>query len=115
MKNLRKTIIGSIQFAIEANNAFEQIFWISFTLLGTGFICYLLNIQVSSWNNFIKSKDSIPLSEIDFPALTFCSRGTTKYAIAERLGNLLPENKKLLQLRNEVVQHYVGYLERSKL
>ena len=114
MTNLRRTIIGSIQFAIEATNIFERIFWIAFTLLGTSFVCYLLNSQVSSWNSFISSKNSVGLSEIDFPAVTFCSRGASKYSITERLGNLLDPNSKqtkklILLFRNAYFQSYLGY------
>ena len=114
MKNLRQTIIGSIQFSIEAQNVFERVFWIAFTFVGTIFVCHLLDIQASSWNSFIISQKYMDLSKIDFPAVTFCSRGATKYSIVERLGNLLDPNadeikKQILPLRNSLIQHIVGY------
>ena len=69
----------------------------------------------NSWdkNAYIVSSKALYLSEIEFPAITFCSRGTTKYAIVERLGNLMDPNneenkKKILRVRNALVQYYVG-------
>ena len=74
-----------------------------------------MGFLANSWdkNAYIVSSKSLYLSEIEFPAITFCSRGTTKYSIVERLGNLMDPNneenkKKILRVRNALVQYYVG-------
>ena len=45
------------------------------------------------------------LSELDYPAVTICSEGSTMYGVAERLGNYLnPETdlpNELLSIRNQ--------------
>ena len=56
-------------------------------------------------NSSLVTKGHIKLSDINYPAITMCSKGSTKYALAERLGNYfdpkyeLPDE--LLFLRSE--------------
>ena len=114
--SFKKSIIVILRFAFEASCIFEKLFWISLGLIGFVYIVNLLILQVNSWdeNAYFVSRASLPLSNIEFPAITFCSRGTSKYAIVERLGNLFdPKNnetkKMILSLRNMLVQHYVKY------
>ena len=70
--------------------------------------------QVISWeqHSVLASKWYQPISEIDFPAVTFCTRANTKYAIAERIGNSVDLNsefakEKLLPLRNELIKNAI--------
>ena len=60
-------------------------------------------------NSILVSKQQISIDEIDFPAITFCPQGSTKYALAERIGNALSREstfakKKILPIRNEVIK-----------
>ena len=52
------------------------------------------------------------ISDIDFPAVTFCTRTNSKYAITERIGNALNldsgfTKKYILPLRNEIIEYDV--------
>ena len=54
-------------------------------------------------NPSVMIKGNVKLSQLNYPAMTICSKGSTKYALAERLGNFinpqfeLPEEFLLLQ------------------
>ena len=116
MKFFKKSLIVTLKLTFEASNITEKILWISLALSGFSYISHLIFSQVISWNRnaSFTTQKKVELSEIEFPAVTFCSRGATKYSIAERLGNLLDPNaeatkKNILPLRNALIQHTVGY------
>ena len=48
-------------------------------------------------NTSFVNKIDVQLSDLHYPAMTICSQGTTKYAIAERLGNYLDGNSNFLE------------------
>ena len=64
-----------------------------------------LQFYLLEGNSSLVTKGHIKLSDINYPAITMCSKGSTKYALAERLGNYfdpkyeLPDE--LLFLRSE--------------
>ena len=75
---------------------------------------YLVQSILISWeqHSVLASKWYQPISEIDFPAVTFCTRTNTKYAIAERIGNSVDLNsefarEKFLPLRNELIKNVI--------
>ena len=116
MKFFKKSLITTIKLTFDASHIIEKIFWICLGLSGFSYIIYLLISQVISWdkNASFTTQKKLELSDIEFPAVTFCPRGATKYSIVERLGNLLDLNadktkEKILPLRNALIQHTVGY------
>ncbi len=91
---MKKTAVASLKFCFDASFAVEKITWISFCLFGTCLIFIQLNKQVNSWqeNPTLTTRHFMDLSQIDFPAVTFCPRGNARMNVAERLIPLLPEN-----------------------
>ena len=79
-----------------------------FTILsGTLWACIFITEQFRTWRENPKfiTEGNVELSELDYPAVTICSEGSTMYGVAERLGNyLIPETdlpNELLSIRNQ--------------
>ena len=112
MRSMKSSIILSIKLASEASAIIEKLIWISFAILGSTYFGYLLHSQKVSWDEhsvmIFKGYESI--SEIDFPAVTFCTRTNSKYAIVERIGNRLSldsefTKRHILPIRNAVIEN----------
>ena len=73
----------------------EKVFWIILALSGVFWFVYCMTSTFMVWNNnkTVVSKADLQLSDINYPALSFCSKSATKYGIAERLGNYLDPKK----------------------
>ena len=111
MRFLKDSIIVSLKQAVEASRWIERLIWIFLGVVGSAYFAYLLVSQVNSWDeNFVLvSKQQRSINEIDFPAVTFCAQGSTKYAIAERIGNALHKEsdfvkKNLLPMKNDLMK-----------
>ena len=111
MRFLKNSIIVCLKQALEASLLIEKLIWITIGTVGTIYFAYLLVSQVNSWdeNSVLVSWQQKSIDEIDFPALTFCTKSSNKYAIAERFGNALDPNSefvknKLLPFRNEWIK-----------
>ena len=89
--------IKSIDLACSATNYLEKFFWFGISIIGTLWVCYVIPIQLKLWKekSTIITKGNFELSELNLPAITICSKGSTKYAIAERLGNYLNPDLKI--------------------
>ena len=98
LKRERQKII-SLKQAVEASLWIEKLIWIFLGVVGSAYFAYLLVAQVNSWdkNSILVSKEQRSIDEIDFTAITFCAQGSTKYAIAERIGNSLHSRKDFYQ------------------
>ena len=78
----------------------EKICWATIGILGIIWAFHFIVLQLFIWdeNPAIIQKGNIELSELNYPAITICSKHSTKYAIVEQLGNYLnvdielPEN-----------------------
>ena len=91
--------------------AWKLLIWISFAILGSTYFGYLLLSQITSWNDHsrIAFKGNERTTEIDYPAITFCTRTNSKYAIIERIGNTLSldsefTKKHILPIRNAIIE-----------
>ena len=89
--------IKSLELTKGSSHIAESIFWILIAMSGTTWFFYFMNTQVRIWNEnkIIVNKMEMELSEIDYPAISFCSNSANKYGIAERLGNHLDPNVKM--------------------
>ena len=95
--------IASIGLACKASTIIEKILWIVLGIIGIAWFVFFLTIQVQDWNENagILTKGKF---ELKYPAITICPKVSTKYAIAERLGNLMDPlkiPKELQSLRQE--------------
>ena len=90
-KNIRTVELASIKSFF-----LEKIFWTFLGLIGIAWAFYFVpsNFQIWSENPSIKMEGDLTLSQLKYPAISITPSGSTKYAIAERLGNYL-EPKKL--------------------
>ena len=85
----------TIDFICKSENVVEKVLWITIATIGTIWAFYFIGLQIISWsqNPLIITKHNMEVDELLNPAITVCSKGSTKYAIAERLGNYLdPES-----------------------
>ena len=83
--------IKSVDLLLKAANIIEKLFWGVVFIIGMVWATYFLNNELESWQETpsIMRYQQLKLSEIQSPAITFCSPSSTKFAIAERLGNYL--------------------------
>ena len=108
--------IASIGLACKATNIIEKILWISLGVAGIAWAFFFLTTLVQEWeaNAGIMTKGNF---ELEYPAITICPKVSTKYAIAERLGNFLdPLNlpDELLSLRERFFLCGSGLLKDMK-
>ena len=97
----------TIDLICKSENVVEKVLWITIATIGTIWAFYFIGLQIISWsqNPLIITKYNMEVDELLNPAITVCSKGSTKYAIAERLGNYLdPESDlpKILKVLKEM-------------
>ena len=86
---LKDTAVSGLKFLYDANTVPEKIFWSILDLIGFAIIIYLIFSQIETlgMNPIMSSRRWVDLSEIDFPAITFCHQGNTRMEVAERYSN----------------------------
>ena len=99
IEKLKKEILGfrTIGLMKSATLIIEKLFWLLITMAGTMWFLFFVAFQINLWNthNTVATKAQLELSDIDYPAVTFCSHVANKQGIAERFGNYLNPNAKL--------------------
>ena len=107
--------IKSLDLVANAANVFEKIAWGAVFIAGILWAAYFLVNEFKSWhvNPSIISNSNMKLSEIPNPAITFCSQSSTKFAIAEQLGNYFNPSQNLsdefLEIRNMFTKYSTKY------
>ena len=83
--------ITTIDLAHKTANILEKILWATIGIVGTIWAFFFIGSQFQMWNEnpWLSTKADVDLSQLNYPAITFCSDGATKYAVAERLGNYI--------------------------
>ena len=83
--------ITTIDLAHKTANVLGKILWATIGIVGTIWAFVFISSQFQLWNEnpWLSSKADVDLSQLKYPAITFCSDGATKYAVAERLGNYI--------------------------
>ena len=95
LENLRGVI--TIRNFLDSKTIIERIFWVSLVIVGTlwaGWFVYYLSKEYAA-NQSITVKINAKLADVGNPAITVCTEGVAKYAIAERLGNYLDSTEDL--------------------
>ena len=99
LQNLKEELLKVKTFKLitRASHASEKLFWIIVAISGTVWFLYFMSFQFRIWNDnsTFKSRAKLNLSDIDYPAVTFCSNSANKYGIVERFGNYLNSDAKL--------------------
>ena len=83
--------IKSLDLLSKAANMLEKLIWGVVFIFGMFWASYFLIYETQSWQGApsVIRWQNLNLSEIQSPAITFCSQTSTKFAIAEQLGNYL--------------------------
>ena len=87
--------IKTVGLTFKTQYIFEKLLWILIGVFGLGWSTYFILMQVFTWNEspLIIQKNYMKLDQIDYPGITLCSQTSTRYSIAERLGNYIdPKN-----------------------
>ena len=87
--------IGSIELAVKATSVLEKFLWMAFFVFGIGWLGYFLREMIEDENPKTSIRMPLEINDLDYPAMTFCSEMSTKYAIAEKLGNMIDTSKEL--------------------
>ena len=87
--------VTTIDLACKAEKWIGKLFWLSLLLIGIAWAVYFIGLVFFEENPVVvTSLDDVKLTDLKKPAITMCFKGTTKFAIAERLGNFLqPHNQ----------------------
>ena len=102
----------SVEFVIKASNVIEKLIWIIIAVYGTTHIGNMLFSQLFMPNEFpvVQSKEILPLSEMTYPAVTFCPKVTPEFSVVEGMGNYLNLSKTVpseaILIRNEAIKVY---------
>ena len=109
--------IKSLDLVGKAANLLEKLVWSIVFISGILWAAYFLVNEFKSWqdNPSIISNINMKLSEIPNPAITFCSQSSTKFAIAEQLGNYLNPSKNLSNEFLEIRNMFTKYLAKEYL
>ena len=76
--------VATIDLACKAENVIEKLIWLSLGILGIVWAAYFVALIVEDENPVVKVELDVPLTEIRKPAITICSKGSTKFGIVER-------------------------------
>ena len=102
----------SLEFVSKASNIIEKLIWIIISVCGTVWIGSILFIQVTQWieNPVLLRQENLDLSDMTYPAVTFCPKTISEFSIAEGFGNFLDLNRTLptqaVLIQNEAVIRY---------
>ena len=89
--------IASIDLTFKASNVIEKLIWSAIGLFGVFWAIYFISYLVTVKNPITFTNLEVKLSDMKYPAMTICSKTSTKFAIAERMGNYLNGNSKKLK------------------
>ena len=83
--------ITTVDLVYNARCCFEKLLWATIGIIGTIWAFVFFESQFKLWNEspWLTTRAHVHLSQLQYPAITFCSDGATKYAVAERLGNYI--------------------------
>ena len=93
--------ISTVDLTSKAANYMEKLFWGTLGIIGIIWAIYFTAIVIKDENPIIKTIQDRALTETEKPAITICPHGSTKFTVAERLGNFLAVKA---DIPNEIVK-----------
>ena len=81
--------ITTIDLTSKAANFLEKLFWVVMGIIGVIWAIYFTALVIKDENPIIKTIQDKTLTDTEKPAITICPHGSTKFTVAERLGNFL--------------------------
>ena len=105
-EHLKRTVVCSLRFSIDAFYRVEKVFWLAVCVFGTLLVSYVIKNQIQSWedNPVVSNVAYVDLDNVDVPAVTLCHRGNSKFAIAKRFGNAIKNPLKFGRFRQKMIQ-----------
>ena len=106
--------IKSFDLISKSATVFEKIVWGAVFIVGIIWATFFMVNEFQTWqvNPSIIRHKKLQLSDIPYPAITFCSQSSTKFAIAERLGNYLNSDyglpDHLLESREVLLKYFLA-------
>ena len=101
LQNLKQEVlkVKTIDLVNRASRVLEKLLWIAIAISGTVWFLSFMSFQFKIWNENLtfRTESNVVLSDIDRPAVTFCSKTANKYGIVERLGDHINPNANLNQ------------------
>ena len=110
---LKGTAVCGLKFLYEANTVPEKIFWSIIDLIAFSWLIYLVckQIEIFGMNPIMSNRKWVDLSDIDYPAITFCHQGNTRFEVAERLLEAADEkSSKSREIRSIFLKLFVRYI-----
>ena len=86
-----------IDLTFKATNIVEKLVWLTIGLVGILWAGVFITNLIIQRNTFTVRSSDKKLTDIKYPAMTICSKASTKFAIAERMGNYLNGNSEKLK------------------
>ena len=82
-ENDKETLIQSLkrivtlELASISSNLFERVLWLLIAVIGTIWGYYFMKSLIDTWieSPLIISKGNVDLTDLKYPAITFCSKG----------------------------------------
>ena len=86
--------IAVVELFYKAKNYVEKILWLLIFLSGTAWFFFFVDLQFQLWKDdgIVMTSKRIKHSDLDYPAVTFCSQSSNVEGIIERMGNYLDAN-----------------------
>ena len=99
MESIKRELFRIRSFELTTKSAFivEKLLWMLIAISGIVWFCFFMAYQVNIWNNnkIIISKSNMDLSDVEYPAITFCSNKGYMHGVVDRLGNFIDPDKKV--------------------
>ena len=116
LSNIAKQLetIGSIELAMQATSVLEKILWITFFIVGIGWLGYFMKDVINDENPKTSLRLQKRINDLEYPGITICSDVTAKYAIVEHLGNYLdPSDKLPPKIDESVRQIFLEFIDKN--
>ena len=127
LQNLKQEVlkVKTIELVNRASRVLEKLLWIAIAISGTVWFLSFMSFQFKIWNENLtfRTESNVVLSDIDRPAVTFCSKTANKYGIVERLGNHINPKAKLNQeffawlekiIVNDTIDNFEFYMQQKE-
>ena len=105
-----KTIMF-VDLACESKAFMEKLFWLALGTFGGIWLVYFMVLTIEDDNPKTIMKSNLKINDVKYPGITICSEYSTKYAIAQRLGNYynshLNLSDELTKIKDEILKKRV--------
>ena len=102
-----------VDLTYKAKTCLEKLFWLGLGTIGGIWFVYFMKDVIEDKNHLTMMKKDEKLANIKYPAITICTDFSTRYAIAERLGNLYDSKKELSEEFARLRENFLNLVTRE--